>query len=67
MPPGYHPEFHLGVISAESKILVAFISATPADIRVYSTTIPMAEINFLCIHKKLRSKRFIILPLLQIL
>ncbi len=57
MPPGYHPEFHLGVISAKSKKLVAFISATPADIRVYSTTIPMAEINFLCIHKKLRSKR----------
>lgn len=55
--PGYHPEFHLGVVSTKSKKLVAFISATPAEIRVYSTTNPMAEINFLCIHKKLRSKR----------
>jgi hypothetical protein len=39
MHPGYHPEFHLGVISAKSKKLVTFISATPADIRVCSTTI----------------------------
>lgn len=36
---------------------MGFISATPADIRVYSTKIPVAEINFLCVHKKLRSKR----------
>jgi hypothetical protein len=54
--PGYHPELHIGVMSAKSKKLVAFISATPADVRVNSTTISMAEINFLCIHKKFRSK-----------
>jgi glycylpeptide N-tetradecanoyltransferase len=25
--------------------------------RVYDKTMPMVEINFLCVHKKLRSKR----------
>ena len=56
-PPGFHAEYHLGVVSSKGKKLMGFISATPADIRVYSTKIPVAEINFLCVHKKLRSKR----------
>ena len=29
----------------------------PADIRVHESTMKMCEINFLCVHKKLRSKR----------
>lgn len=37
--------------------LVGFISGIPADVRVPGATVRMAEINFLCVHKKLRTKR----------
>jgi hypothetical protein len=56
-PPGFRKDFHLGVRSAKSKKLMGFISAVPADIRAYQKEVPMVEINFLCVHKKLRSKR----------
>lgn len=55
--PGYKTEWHLGVRVANTKKLVGFITAVPSDIRINSTTISMVEINFLCVHKKLRSKR----------
>lgn len=56
-PPGYSKDFHLGVRSSKSGKLMAFITAVPADVRAYEKTAPMVEINFLCVHKKLRSKR----------
>lgn len=86
-PPGWLPQWHCGVRVSSNKKLVGFISAIPADIRIYDTwaattdhmheserTSPsvfkssyfslccsrlkrMVEINFLCVHKKLRSKR----------
>ncbi|KAF3818511.1 hypothetical protein GH733_011928 [Mirounga leonina] len=37
--------------------LVGFISAIPANIHTYDTEKKMVEINFLCVHKKLCSKR----------
>jgi len=37
--------------------LMGCITAVPVDCRVYDVTTPMAEINFLCVHKKLRTKR----------
>merc|ERR1711972_326695 len=37
--------------------LVGFISGIPAHITVHEKTVNMTEINFLCVHKKLRSKR----------
>jgi Myristoyl-CoA:protein N-myristoyltransferase, N-terminal domain len=37
--------------------LMGFISAIPARVRVNSANIDMVEINFLCVHKKLRAKR----------
>jgi glycylpeptide N-tetradecanoyltransferase len=43
--------------AAASRKLVAFISGVPATIRVNSNTLKVVEINFLCVHKKLRSKR----------
>ena len=55
-PPGFQKSFHLGVRSAKGA-LVGFISAIPATIRSYETTFQSVEINFLCVHKKLRSKR----------
>ncbi|KAF8456738.1 acyl-CoA N-acyltransferase [Kalaharituber pfeilii] len=55
--PGWLPQWHIGVRAKPSKKLCAFISGIPVNIRVRENTIRCPEINFLCIHKKLRSKR----------
>jgi len=55
--PGYLPEWHLGVRVKKTGKLVASIMGVKAEIRVRSKTFEAAEINFLCVHKKLRSKR----------
>lgn len=54
---GFHVDWHIGVRVKDSGKLVAFITGIPAKIRVLQQTRTMAEINFLCVHKKLRSKR----------
>ena len=56
-PPGFLKQFHLGVRSTKSGRLMALITGVPASIRAYEKTVSMVEINFLCVHKKLRSKR----------
>ncbi|CAG8633125.1 35347_t:CDS:2 [Gigaspora margarita] len=56
-PPGYKQTWHVGVRVSSTKRLVAFISGIPADIRIYESQQHLVEINFLCVHKKLRSKR----------
>ncbi|XP_044494888.1 glycylpeptide N-tetradecanoyltransferase 1-like [Mangifera indica] len=56
-PPGFFKSWHIGVRVKSSKKLVAFITGVPAKIRVHNKIVTMAEINFLCVHKKLRSKR----------
>ncbi|KAG0463942.1 hypothetical protein HPP92_020011 [Vanilla planifolia] len=56
-PPGYFKSWHIGVRVKASKKLVAFITGVPARIRVRRDVVRMAEVNFLCVHKKLRSKR----------
>ncbi|CAL1413978.1 unnamed protein product [Linum trigynum] len=56
-PPGYYKSWHIGVRAKASKKLVAFITGIPARIRVRGEVVKMAEVNFLCVHKKLRSKR----------
>lgn len=56
-PPGFRKDFHLGVRSAKSNRLMAFITGVPARVRVYDESRDMVEVNFLCVHKKLRSKR----------
>ena len=57
MPPEYLKEWHTGVRITKSSKLVGFISAVPAKIRIIDVNKKMVEINFLCVHKKLRSKR----------
>ncbi|KAF8924855.1 type II N-myristoyltransferase [Dissophora ornata] len=57
LPPGWKRSWHIGVRVASNKKLVAFISGIPQDVRVHTTVKRMVEINFLCVHKKLRSKR----------
>merc|ERR550519_909212 len=57
MPPGWHCDWHCAVRVSTSKKMVGFISAIPATINVKGQVTQMVEINFLCVHKKLRSKR----------
>lgn len=56
-PPGWKKEWHCAVRVVKSGRLVGFISAIPATLNIYNKSQPMVEINFLCVHKKLRSKR----------
>jgi glycylpeptide N-tetradecanoyltransferase len=56
-PPKWKREWHLIVRAKESKKFVAFISAIPAKMNISEFSAPMVEINFLCVHKKLRAKR----------
>ncbi|KAL8609407.1 Glycylpeptide N-tetradecanoyltransferase 2 [Nucella lapillus] len=56
-PPGWMKVWHCGVRVVKSKKLVGFISAVPANVKIYDRSKKMVEINFLCVHKKLRSKR----------
>ncbi|KAI2601943.1 peptide N-myristoyl transferase [Hypoxylon sp. NC1633] len=57
MPPGWKKEWHRGVRATQSRKLVGFIAAIPVELRVRNKTLHASEVNFLCIHKKLRSKR----------
>jgi len=56
-PPGWQRDWHCGVRVKSNRKLVGFISAVPATMNVHGRTQKMVEINFLCVHKKLRSKR----------
>ncbi|CCU74557.1 Glycylpeptide N-tetradecanoyltransferase [Blumeria hordei DH14] len=57
MAPGWTSEWHVGVRATTSRKLVAFISAIPMLLRVRQNTLHASEVNFLCVHKKLRAKR----------
>ncbi|KAG6428593.1 hypothetical protein SASPL_112845 [Salvia splendens] len=56
-PPGFYQNWHIGVRVKASKKLVAFITGIPVKMSVRGEVVRMAEVNFLCVHKKLRSKR----------
>ncbi|KIW07068.1 uncharacterized protein PV09_01958 [Verruconis gallopava] len=55
--PGWKKEWHVGVRASKSKKLVAFISAIPVDFRIRKNVLKGSEVNFLCVHRKLRNKR----------
>ncbi|KAF1762536.1 hypothetical protein GCK72_010798 [Caenorhabditis remanei] len=55
--PGHRQEWHCGVRADSNNRLLAFIGAVPQTVRVYDKTVKMVEINFLCVHKNLRSRR----------
>ncbi len=55
MSPGWKKEWHVGIRSGNT--LCAFISAIPVEMRVRDKVLRASEVNFLCIHKKLRGKR----------
>lgn len=47
----------MGVRVAKNKKLVGFITGIPVNMMVHGAKVTMCEINFLCVHKKLRTKR----------
>lgn len=62
-PPGHRKEFVVGIrvtpkdAGAGPGKLVGFITGVPVEMRVHDRAMPMVEINFLCVLKKLRAKR----------
>ncbi|CAD5111833.1 DgyrCDS1101 [Dimorphilus gyrociliatus] len=57
LPPEWRKDWHVGVRASKSRKLLGFISAIPIRINIYDKIQKMVEINFLCVHKKLRTKR----------
>ena len=57
LSPGWEKQWHVGVRASKSRKLVASICGVPTELRVRGQKLRVIEINFLCIHKKLRSKR----------
>ena len=55
--PGWLSKWHIGVRATKSQKLVASIFGIPIQLRIRDATLKATEINFLCIHKKLRNKR----------
>lgn len=55
--PGWKRQWSIGIRATQSRKLVAFISAVPLQLRVRGNVLNAAEVNFICVHKKLRSKR----------
>lgn len=56
-PPGYFPDWIVGVRVSKTKKLMGCITGIPASIKVDDKIVKMAEINYLCVHKKLRDQR----------
>ena len=56
-PPGFLKEWLFGVRGGKKNTLFGFISGIPIDSVVRGEKLKMAEINFLCVHKSLRTKR----------
>eukprot|EP00922_Rhytidocystis_sp_ex-Travisia-forbesii_P038414 GHVS01057234.1.p1 GENE.GHVS01057234.1~~GHVS01057234.1.p1 ORF type:complete len:445 (-),score=79.00 GHVS01057234.1:24-1358(-) len=56
-PPEYFSAWHIGVRVTSTKKLVACITGVPATVQIRGKKLDIAEINFLCVYKKLRSKR----------
>ena len=55
--PGYQKEWHVGVRVSKTKKLLGFIAGTPVKLSINSQTVKGAEVNYLCVSKKLREKR----------
>ncbi|KAL8439299.1 hypothetical protein Efla_003936 [Eimeria flavescens] len=56
-PPGAIREWIIGVRVEATNKLVGFITAIPTLLSCNGKILKVAEVNFLCVHKKLRSKR----------
>lgn len=57
LPPGYKPEWIVGVRGGSKKKLYGCITGIPVSMNLNGKSVTCAEINFLCVHKSLRAKR----------
>lgn len=56
--PGWRKSWHVGVrAKGKNNVLVASIFGIPTKLRVREKLVDVVEINYLCVHKKLRAKR----------
>jgi glycylpeptide N-tetradecanoyltransferase len=55
--PGHDKNMFVCVKISGNDRIVGFISGIHVIMKVYDKTVKMTEINFLCVHKKLRDKR----------
>lgn len=47
----------VGIRAEKSGVLVGFVSAIAINLKIYDKTVKGSQIDFLCVHKKLRRKR----------
>eukprot|EP00494_Astrolonche_serrata_P025167 UN25428 len=55
--PGYKSEYHVVLRVKSNKKIIACCMGTPVKFEIDGKTVPMAQLNFLAVHEKLRSKR----------
>ena len=57
MPPGYDKDLYFGIQMKTKKksILIGFISGIILNVIIEGKTVPLTEVNFLCVHKKYRA------------
>ncbi|ETI29156.1 hypothetical protein G647_01609 [Cladophialophora carrionii CBS 160.54] len=56
--PDWKKSWHIGVrAKGPSRLLVATIFGIPIKLRIRQNVLDVVEINFMCVHKKLRSRR----------
>ena len=60
-PPGFFPEWLISVVREDKvknkKKMVGFIAGLPIKVNIQGTDMTLAEINFLCVKKEIRSRR----------
>ena len=60
-PPNYFPEWLISILQNDKvknkKKMVGFIAGLPIKINIHGQDITLAEIDFLCVKKELRSRR----------
>jgi len=58
MAPGWIRDLHVLVRNSKNKKIMATITGVPKKYILCGKNVKMNEVNFLAVHKKLRSKRF---------
>lgn len=56
-PPKSYKDWIIGVRGGKKNKLFGFITGIPVRLSMKGKEVRMAEINFLCVHKKVRSHR----------
>jgi glycylpeptide N-tetradecanoyltransferase len=57
LPPKQHSDWILGVRGGKKNKLFGFITGVPVKLRIKGKMVKMVEINFLCVHRKIRAHR----------